>query len=378
MTALSALALTHPQRAKAAALVERHGIPHRRVEEWKYSDLRSALGEAGMGALSAQALVGALPAGVEVWDLTRPDPPAWVKDNFARHAVVDYAGNAMRAASLALAGGGIALRVPAGKRIDDLLKLDFTGDGHVRALLVVEAGASVALVEGVGAADFRNVGFEIVLGEGARLDHLRINPALDKAILIEEAAVRMAAGAAYHGHLAGFGGRLTRMALDVAMEGVNSTVHLSGVAVLDGTRHSDVTTHVRHLAGDTKSEQLFKHAVAGRGHAVYQGKISVAPGANGSDSSQTAKALLLGERAEADLKPELEILADDVQCVHGAAVGDLDVESLFYLRSRGIPEAQARRLLLQAFLEEAVSDIAHDANREAAHVALQSALEKIS
>jgi Fe-S cluster assembly protein SufD len=98
----------------------------------------------------------------------------------------------------------------------------------------------------------------------------------------------------------------------------------------------------------------------GHSRAVYQGKITVAKGADGSDSLQTAKAIVIGERAEADLKPELEILADDVKCAHGAAVGDLDADSLFYLRARGIPESEAHGMLLRAFLEEAVTDIAGD------------------
>src|SRR6185312_15183491 len=106
-------------------------------------------------------------------------------------------------------------------------------------------------------------------------------------------------------------------------------------------RHADVTTHVAHEVGRTQSTQLFKKVVSGHARAVYQGKVTVAQGANGSDSRQSAKALLLGNRAEADLKPELEIFADDVKCAHGAAVGDLDADSLFYLRARGIPETEA-------------------------------------
>jgi Fe-S cluster assembly protein SufD len=105
---------------------------------------------------------------------------------------------------------------------------------------------------------------------------------------------------------------------------------------------------------------LFKNVAGGHSRAVYQGKITVRKGANGSDSRQTAKALLLSARAEADLKPELEIFADDVKCAHGAAVGDLDADSLFYLRARGIPEADARALLIHAFLDEALAEVQRD------------------
>lgn len=366
------MTLAAATRDAAAALVAARGVPHRRVEEWKYSDLRAALGEAGLGADAAQWSVDA-PDGVEVFDLSQPHPPAWVADHFGRTA-----DNVMSAASLAFAKGGVALRVPAGAAIARSLRLDFTGAGHVRALLVVEAGASLTLVEGVGVAGFRNAGLEIVLGVGAALDHVRVSPDAGDAVLVEEAFVRLASDARYRAHFASFGSRLSRMELAIALDGAGAQAHLSGVSVLGGRRHSDVTTHVIHAVGDTNSSQRFKHVAGGQSRAVYQGKVTVAQGANGSDSNQSAKALLLGEMAEADLKPELEIFADDVKCAHGAAVGDLDAESLFYLRARGIPEAEARGLLLQAFLEDAVAEIADTDQRELVRVELLTALKGLA
>jgi Fe-S cluster assembly protein SufD len=361
------------RKADAAALFAARGVPHRRIEDWKYSDLRSVLGEAGVGAVLAEWNITNLPAGVELFDLSQKNPPAWVVAHFAHGT-----GNTMSAASLALSAGGVALRVPAGKSIADPLKLDFIGIGHLRALLVLEAGASLTLIEGCAAAEFRNIGFEIVLDENSTLDHIRLSPRADDAVLVEEAAVRIAADATYRAHFAGFGSKLSRMELDIALEGTGAAVHLSGVSVLDGKRHSDVTTHVTHAVAGTCSTQLFKHVAGGHSRAVYQGKVTVAQGADGSDSNQSAKALLLGENAEADLKPELEIFADDVKCAHGAAVGDLDTESLFYLRSRGIPEAEARGLLLHAFLEGAVAEIANIDQRELVRVELLSALKAMA
>ena len=366
------LALNMDRKAEAAALVHARGVPHRRIEEWKYSDLRAALGETGLGAVTAEWLVANLPAGVEMFDLSQDNPPAWVT------AHLGPTRNVMSAASLALSAGGAAFRVPKDAAIADILKLDFTGPGHVRALLVLEEGASLTLLEGVGAADFRNVGFEIVLGAGASLEHVRISPNSGDAVLVEEASVRIAANGHYRGHFAGFGSKLSRMELEIALEGGGANAHLSGVSVLDGKYHSDVTTHVIHRHGDTNSSQLFKHVVGGHAQAVYQGKVTVAKGANGSDSIQTAKALLLGESAEADLKPELEIFADDVKCAHGAAVGDLDADSLFYLRARGIPESQARSLLLQAFLDDAMAEIADAGQQERVHREVLAALEAMS
>ena len=367
------LALNLDRKAQAAAVVHSHGVPHRRIEDWKYSDLKAVLGEKGLGAVMAEWLVGSLPAGVEMFDLAQPHPPAWVMAHVARPTQ-----NVMNAASLALSAGGVAFRVPARASIASPLKVDFTGAGHVRGLLVLEDGASLTVLEGVGVTDFRNVGFEIVLGENSSLEHVRISPKSDDAVLVEEVSLRIAAGGRYRGHFAGFGSKLSRMELEIALEGAGAEAHLSGVAVLDGKRHSDVTTHVIHRHGNTNSTQLFKHVAAGQARAVYQGKVTVAKGADGSDSTQTAKALLLGDMAEADLKPELEIFADDVKCAHGAAVGDLDAESLFYLRARGIPESQARGLLLQAFLEDAIAEIETIDQRELVRTELLTALKVIA
>jgi Fe-S cluster assembly protein SufD len=365
------------RKAEAAAVLDSHGVPHRRIEEWKYSDLRSVLGEAGIGRVFAEWQINNLPAGIEMFDLAQSNPPAWVAAHFGH-----VSGNVMSAASLTLSAGGVAFRVPKGMAVADPLELDFIGPGHVRGLLVLEEGASLTLLEGVGQkgmeTDFRNVGFEIVIGAGAGLEHVRISPAAGDAVLVEEATVAIAAGGHYRAHFAGFGSKLSRMELEIALEGAGAEAHLSGVSVLDGKRHSDVTTHVIHRHGDTASTQLFKHVAGGQSRAVYQGKVTVAKGANGSDSIQTAKALLLGETAEADLKPELEIFADDVKCAHGAAVGDLDVDSLFYLRARGIPEAEARGLLLHAFLEDAVAEIAGADQRELVRAELVAALRAVA
>ena len=366
------LALNLDRKAEAAALVHARGIPHRRIEEWKYSDLKSVLGETGLGAVTAEWLVGNLPAGVEMFDLSKDNPPGWVTAHLAS------ARNVMSAASLALSAGGVAFRVPKSMAIADVLKLDFTGPGHVRALLVLEEGASLTLLEGAGPADFRNVGFEITIGVGASLEHVRISPDAADAVLVEEVNVRIKDRGCYRAHFASFGSKLSRMELEIALEGAGASAHLSGVCVLDGKLHSDVTTRVIHRHGDTNSSQLFKHVAGGQARAVYQGKVTVAKGADGSDSIQTAKALLLGESAEADLKPELEIFADDVKCAHGAAVGDLDADSLFYLRARGIPESEARGLLLHAFLEDAVAAIKSADQRERVHSEVLTALRAVS
>ncbi|HKD48101.1 MAG TPA: Fe-S cluster assembly protein SufD [Rhizomicrobium sp.] len=347
-------------------------LPTRRIEEWKYSDLARVLGDAGFGEDSARALVGPLPHGVEAFSLDEANRPDWVNAHYGKLST-----NAVSAVSLAKAQGGIALRVHKNTHVEAPLALDFLGQGHVRALLVLQEGASLTLLERCGGGETRNAGFEIVLGRNARLDHVRVAPN-SSAVQVEEISMTLANDAQYRAHFANFGARLSRLELTIALKGEGASVDLSGVSVLSDQSHADITTHVTHEVGQTQSLQLFKNVVGGGAQAVYQGKVTVKPNADGSDSRQTAKALLLGPRAEADLKPELEILADDVKCAHGAAVGDLDADSLFYLKARGIPEKEARHLLLHAFLEDAMACITGPDLRESVRGAVSRALDEVT
>lgn len=384
---VSGVAWLDRRRADALKQFRERGIPHRRVEEWKYSDLRNALesphapakaprefDDPFAGIAGAQILIsdGRLVSagagktqGVEILDLAtlRDDAPAWVKVNLGRV----LSGGSIGEASLALMKGGVALRISGEAATPVHLHFQQQEDAiHARVLIVLDEGASLLLLESHGPGDgLTDIGVEFVLAPQARLMHVRLADTASDAVHIEEIAVRAERGAKYRAHFSQTGARLARLELAIALEQEGAEAELSGAAVLSGKKHSDITTHVIHNAGKTESRQLFKYAVEDRARAVYQGKITVAKGADGSDSRQTAKAILLGERAEADLKPELEILADDVKCAHGAAVGDLDTDSLFYLRSRGIPDSEARGLLLRAFLEEAVSELGSDDVRAA-------------
>jgi Fe-S cluster assembly protein SufD len=232
---------------------------------------------------------------------------------------------------------------------------------HSRVLIEVEEEASLTLLESqAGMRGVTNLGLEVRLQQNARVTHVRLAEAAPDAVIVEEIGVAVARGAHYRAHLPQTGAKLSRLELAVNLEGEGAEAALDGAGVLGGKLHADVTTHVAHAASKTASRQLFKYIAGGHSRAVYQGRISVHKGADGSDSRQTAKAILAGERAEADLKPELEIFADDVKCAHGAAVGDLDADSLFYLRARGIPQSEAREMLVRGFLEEAVAEIASE------------------
>jgi len=363
------------RRADAVATLRTQGVPHRRIEEWKYSDLKTALEPANDSiAATAAWSIENVPTGVTLFDLADLSAaPEWVRAHFGKAA----AAETVPAASLALAEGGFALHVARNAVVTEAVRVGLSANGHVRALVVLEDGAELTLIEQQSAAcAFRNTGVEIVVGANARLTHVRLAQAAPNNVQIEDVAVRVARGGLYRAHLFTGGAELSRLTLRMTLKELGANAELSGVSVLGGSLHADVTTHVYHAAGETQSTQLFKHVAGGKSRAVYQGKITVAKGADKSDSRQTAKALLLGERAEADLKPELEIFADDVKCAHGAAVGDLDADSLFYLRARGIPEQEARNMLLRAFLREAVDDVADEAIRATLWQSVEDALPR--
>jgi Fe-S cluster assembly protein SufD len=337
------------------------GVPHRRIEDWKYTDLRATLEDALVDTDGVRWHIDRVPGGLELFDLAAGDrnAPDWV---------VQYLGdvigleNAMGSASLALARSGVAIRVQRGLSVVEPIELHHSGSGHVRVLLVLEEGASATLIERDSGeyVAARNIGSEFVIGDNAQLTHVGLHGGDPSAVRVQEIAVTVARGGHYRGHFAQRGAKLSRLELYIGLNGEGAEASLSGVSVLGDETHADVTTHIDHAVGKTTSRQLFKNVAGGHSRAVYQGKITVRKGANGSDSRQTAKALLLSARAEADLKPELEIFADDVKCAHGAAVGDLDADSLFYLRTRGIPEADARALLIHAFLDEALAEVQRD------------------
>jgi len=363
------------RREAAVETLRTQGVPHRRVEDWKYSDLKAALDASNdVDAGSIAWSFDAVPAGVELIDLSNTtDVPSWVSTHFGKSA----ADHAMSGASLALAKTGFALRVPRGLQLTDPVRLTFSGSGHCRALIVLEEVASFTLAEERSAdAGFSNIGIEVVIGGGSRFTHLRMADTAPEAIQVEDVAVRVADGGRYVAHLMNGGGKLSRMNLRMTLKGEGASADLSGVSVLGDTTHADVTTEVYHAVGNTRSTQLFKYVAGGKARGVYQGRVTVAKGANGSDSRQTAKGLLLSERAEIDLKPELEIFADDVKCAHGAAVGDLDMDSLFYLRARGVPEVEARAMLVHAFLADALDGIENETLRAEVTAKVEAALAK--
>jgi Fe-S cluster assembly protein SufD len=229
-----------------------------------------------------------------------------------------------------------------------------------RILFVLGQGSRASLVESYSGGSERcfTCGVvELILERGAHLSYYKVQQEHPNSIHIVQAYARLAQQAELQAYIVSLGGGLVRNECDVRLEGEYGSCTLNGLYLARGKQHIDNHTEIEHLAPACTSYELYKGILSERGHGVFQGKIYVHPGAQKTDAKQTNQALLLSDDAEVDSKPQLEIYADDVRCTHGATVGQLDEQQLFYLQTRGIGREQARSLLIYAFAEDIVSRI---------------------
>ena len=232
---------------------------------------------------------------------------------------------------------------------------------HPRALLVLEPGSAVTLIEDYVAlhegAYFTNSVVEVALGASATVEHARVQRESRQAFHIASCAVSLAHASRYHSINIALGARISRVELDVRQTAAATECSLDGLALIGERQLADTHTFIDHAKPHGVSRQLHKTIVDGAAHAVFGGKVMVRPGAQQTDSAQSSRNLLLSAKARVDTLPQLEIFADDVKCTHGATVGQLDSEEVFYLRSRGLSEAAARNLLTYAFGAEVIDRI---------------------
>ena len=324
-------------------LKDASSFPSKRVEAWKYSDLRRHLREA--------------PA---------PSPPATVPlvgggpfEAVGGEAMVFVNGRAVNETQLMVSGD---------RKVRLRLISRAQGTGHaMTARISVRAGAKLLLLEtheGEGSAYVAHNRLELDVARGAEVTRLVLVDEPEDAISITEARVRVEAGGVYRQTILTTGAKLQRQETQITHRAQGADVRLDGVYVLSDARSADLTSVVDHVAANGLTSQLTKGVVRDTARGVFQGKIIVERGADGTDARMGHHALILGERAEVDAKPELEIYADDVQCAHGNTVGNLDESALFYMQQRGIPAAEARALLTEAFLIEVVDRIEHEGARE--------------
>jgi len=368
-------------RDAAARAFRSLGLPGatrgRRSEAWKYTSL-APVAEMSFGIDAVPATPGDLRSGAQnlmvragrfVPHLSSRVP------GFTRFADAPSFGiengcdsDPLLALNTMLAEDGAVLSVPDGVDLG-VLYLVQAGvggtSGHPRHIIRLGHGARLTLVEqSLGDGRYlQNPVFDIGIAEDAALTHIRVLTDSDDAVNLTGIAVDVAARGQYQQLTMVAGGRITRTDIHASIDGPEALVHLDGVQLLKGTQHSDFTSVVRHVAPHGTSRQAVRSVLADRSHGVFQGRIEVARAAQKTDGYQRSSTLLLSSDAEMDTKPELEIFADDVKCSHGATVGALDAEQLFYLRSRGIPDAEARSLLIRAFLAEALEPVTNDAVR---------------
>ena len=271
--------------------------------------------------------------------------------------------HAFTAVNTALAEDGAFIQVAADTLVTAPIELVFLSDAqgspvvsNPRSLILAESGSRVAVVETyagtTGAVMCTNAVTQVALGEGAQVEHYKIQDEPDTAFHLSLLDVRQGPDSRFSSGSVELGSKIARNEVRVRLEGDGADVAIDSLYLPFGDQHHDNPILIEHAAPRCTSRQLYKGIADDRGHGVFNGHIIVWPGAPGTDASQTNKNLLLSDHAEIDTRPRLEIFTDDVKCTHGAAVGALDEEALFYLRSRGVPHEAARALLTYAFARE--------------------------
>jgi Fe-S cluster assembly protein SufD len=403
-------------RQTAIEVYERLGLPHRRVEEWKYTDLRALMREvlplaplpdaaallrareavASIAMTGAQKLVlvdgalvpelsdlGASASGVSVQCLRG------MLDNTANATRADLllteTSDAMVSLNAAMATDGVVISIADGAHVEAPIQIIHVAvasgaSAFTRSHVRIGNGARATLVENFVAAGAAR-GYQahdaviVSVGDDAALEHVRLMADATDAVNITSDVITIGARSKLNLFNMTGGGAVSRFQGVIKMAGEGSELSVNGVNLLRGTQHGDTTMVVDHAVPHCTSREIFRAVLDDRARSVFQGRIIVRPHAQKTDGKMMTRALLLSDQAEADNKPELEIFADDVTCGHGATSGALDETLLFYLRARGLPEKDAQSLLIQAFIGEAIEPIGNDDLREFATSVAQRWLE---
>lgn len=391
----------------------RDGLPHARVESWKYTPLRSLerrtfepaeaapdVDPALLADIPSPRIVfvngryheagsdlAGLPEGVSlrplssVLDDDAPDATSFMERTY------DHGDEVFARLNSALATQGVVLRVDANADANTPVHLAFVGTAsdsdhawHLRHLIELGEGARLSVVEHQLAANehrhFANSVLQVQLDKNARLTHARVQDETAGATLITRTDAVVAEDAEYRRLDLELGANLSRHELNVVLLGDRSHVHANGVLLADGKRHVDTRLGIDHAGRDSTCELVWRGIAADRARAVFHGGIQIRQGADGSDAMLSNKNLLLSKGAEIDTQPVLIIHADEVQAAHGATVGQLDPTAMFYLRSRGLPADQARTILTGAFCRETLAVLTDTDMHDAALARLDRALER--
>lgn len=392
-------------RREAFETYERLGLPHRRIEEWKYTDLRAMVGEVlplaaspdaaalnrAADAVKAHAIDGArklvLVDGVFAADLSDvaalgPEVSARTLREVLENDVNPAAGDLLQTAApdavislnAAMATDGVVMLIADGAQLSAPIQIIHvataaSASAFTRSHLRIGEGARATVIESfvaAGKAGGYQVNDAVILwvGDDADVAHIRLMDDAPDAVNVTSQFVTVGANTKLNFFNMTSGAAVSRLQGFITLAGEGSELSINGVNLLQKTEHGDTTLVVDHVVPNCVSREVFRAVIDDRAHSVFQGRIIVRPDAQKTDGKMMTRALLLSDEAEADNKPELEIFADDVSCGHGATAGALDDSLLFYLKARGLPEKQAQALLIQAFVGEAIEQIADDGLRE--------------
>jgi Fe-S cluster assembly protein SufD len=386
------------------------GLPHRRIEAWKYTDLRNSLKEALPPSVGGAPSVSKADLDAALGPLAELDAARAVfVDSMYEAALSDLEGlkdvagsplalaladetdtsaadllrlagkddDAVLALNTAYVTNGAVIAVAKEAKLTKPLLIVFVRAGSepqlvtTRNVVSIGEGAEATIIEafvslpGAAADAQHNTATEIGVGEGAHVTHVKCTVDRGQATHLANWLVDVGAGANYRAFQFTSGIALMRNDLTVTFKGKDAKIDLSGAFLARGNEHVDTTLVVDHAVPECESRELFKGVLEDRARGIFQGKVIVRPDAQKTDGKQMAQVLMLSPDAEFDSKPELEIYADDVVCGHGSTSADLDEDLLFYCRSRGIPEAEARALLIESFVGEALEQVENDDVREA-------------
>jgi Fe-S cluster assembly protein SufD len=316
----------------------------------------------------------ALPRGVKLIDLHTAwrEAPELV-EQLAQ--ITRYDDRAFSALNTAFMHDGAVVRVERGVEVEKPIHLVFVTDAvaaksmmHPRNLIIVERHAKAMVIESyVSLSDavyFTNAVTEVAIGEGATLHHYKMQREGMRSYHVGTIDTHQARDSHYFSFSLAIGGSLTRTNIYTTLDGEGCGSTLNGLYMLDGEQHCDHQTMIQHAQPNCYSRELYKGVLDGQSHGVFNGKVYVDPIAQKTDGKQTNNTLLLSDKARIDTKPQLEIFADDVKCTHGATVGRLDEQALFYMKSRGVSRELARRLLTYAFAADVLETIEQESVRE--------------
>lgn len=356
-------------RNRAAASLQDLGLPNKKTEAWRFTSVRSIADATFHRRPASIDLVPTTPAGLEVRSLRevlRNDPES-LEGRLGGGAEAPF----FAALNTALFEDGVWVHVPAGARVDRPLRIihpsapsSEASVRYPRVLVTAEEGSELTLIEVYAGKDpqqLSNGVVEVDLSPNSRVHHIRIHE--DPGMQIARVSVSQAASSVYRSTVLTLGGSLLRLDIHARLRGQGAECQLNGAYLVDGQDHVDHHTLVEHESSHCQSHQTYRGIAAERGTAVFDGIVVVHRDAQKTEAHQENRNLLLSDTATVHTKPHLEIDADDVICSHGATVGSLDEDQLFYLRARGIPEDVGRAVLTNAFLQEIMEGVGDEATR---------------